>query len=56
MLFRQVSAKANRIGHILRWNCLLQHVTEGNTEGWMENDEDVSSYWMILREGKDTGN
>jgi len=21
--------KANRIGHILHWNCLLQHVIEG---------------------------
>jgi hypothetical protein len=24
---------ANWIGHILRRNCLLKHVTEGNTEG-----------------------
>jgi hypothetical protein len=25
--------KANWIGHILRWNCLLKHVIEGNIEG-----------------------
>jgi hypothetical protein len=25
--------KANWIGHILHWNCLLNHVTEGNIEG-----------------------
>jgi hypothetical protein len=25
--------KANLIGHILRRNCLLKHITEGNTGG-----------------------
>jgi hypothetical protein len=25
--------KSNRIGHILRGNCLLKHVTEGKVEG-----------------------
>jgi hypothetical protein len=28
--------KANRIGHILRRNCLLKHVIEGNVEGRIE--------------------
>ena len=28
--------KANWIGHILRRNCLLKHVTEGNIEGRIE--------------------
>jgi len=28
--------KANWIGHILRRNCLLQRVIEGNTQGGME--------------------
>jgi hypothetical protein len=28
--------KANWIGHILRRNCLLKHVTEGNLEGRIE--------------------
>jgi hypothetical protein len=28
--------KANWIGHILRRNCLLKHVIEGNVEGRME--------------------
>ena len=27
------SRKANWIGHIWRWNCRLQHVTEGKIEG-----------------------
>ena len=28
--------KANWIGHILRGNCLLKHVTEGKIDGRME--------------------
>ena len=28
--------KANWIGHILRRNCLLQHVIKGNIKGWIE--------------------
>jgi len=28
--------KANRMGHILRRNCLLQNVTEGKTKGGIE--------------------
>jgi hypothetical protein len=28
--------KANWIGHILRRNCLLQRVIEGNIKGWIE--------------------
>ena len=28
--------KANWIGHILRWNCLLQRVTEGKMQGGIE--------------------
>jgi len=28
--------KANWIGHILRGNCLLKHVIEGNIEGMIE--------------------
>jgi hypothetical protein len=28
--------KANRIGHILRGNCLLKHVIEGKIEGGIE--------------------
>jgi hypothetical protein len=36
-------------GLLLRRNCLLQHVTEGKIEGREEEEEDVSSYWMTLR-------
>ena len=39
---------------------LLKHVIEGKMEGRMEvkgnEEEDVSSYWMILRKREDTGN
>jgi hypothetical protein len=28
--------KANWIGHILHWNCLLKHIPEGNIEGRIE--------------------
>jgi hypothetical protein len=42
--------KANWIGHIFRRNCLLKYVIEGQIEGRIEvTEEDVSSYWMILR-------
>jgi len=50
--------KANWIVYILRRKCLLKHVTEGKIEGTIEvgeyDEEDLSSYWMILSE--DTGN
>jgi hypothetical protein len=52
--------KANWIGHILRRNCLLKHDIEGKREGRIDVTgslgEDVSSYWMTLREREDTGN
>jgi hypothetical protein len=48
--------KANWIGHIVRRNCLLKHVIEGKLEGREDEGEDVSSYWMTLRKGDDTGN
>jgi hypothetical protein len=28
--------KANWLGHILRMNCILKHVTERKVEGWIE--------------------
>jgi hypothetical protein len=50
--------KANRIGHILRRNCLLPQVIEGKIKGGIEvtgdEEEDVGSYWMILRKGEDS--
>ena len=52
--------KANWIGHILRRNCLLQQVIEGQIKGQIEVREDegegVRSYWMILRTGEDSVN
>ena len=47
--------KTNWIGHILRRNCLLKQVIEGNIKGEMEvtkdEDEDVGSHGMTLRKG-----
>jgi hypothetical protein len=49
--------KAILIGHILRRNCLLKHIIEGKIEGRIEDkEEDVSSYWMMLRKRENTGN
>jgi hypothetical protein len=51
--------KAKWIGHILRRNCLLKHVIEGNTDGQKrreDDEEDVSSYWMTLMKREVTGN
>jgi hypothetical protein len=31
-------------------------VIEGKIEGRVEEEEDVSSYWLTLREREDTGN
>jgi hypothetical protein len=36
MLYTTRKRKANTIGHIMRWNCLLKHVNEGTIEGRME--------------------
>jgi hypothetical protein len=32
-IFHAIRRKANRIGHILRRNCLLSHIIEGKTIG-----------------------
>ena len=51
---------ANRIGHILHWNCLLKHVIEGKIEGRIQvmgkEEEDIRSYWITLRKLEVTGN
>jgi hypothetical protein len=41
--------KANRIGRILHRNGLLQHVTEERWKGREDNEEEVGSYWMTLK-------
>jgi len=46
--------KVNWTGHILRRKCLLKDVIE--EKGREDEEEDVSSYSMILRTRKDTGN
>jgi hypothetical protein len=49
-VFRMNRRKAIWIGDVLCWNCLLKHVIEGKKEGRIEGkEEEVSSYWMILR-------
>ena len=43
----KMKRKANWIGHILRWNCLLKRVIKRKVEGTMcreDAEEDVSSY------------
>jgi hypothetical protein len=47
--------KTNWSGHMLRRNCLLIHVIE-RYKGQEDEEEDVSSYWMTLKEVDDTGN
>jgi len=44
--------KANRICLIFRKNCLPKHVMKGRED----EEENVSSCWMILRKREDTGN
>jgi hypothetical protein len=42
---------------LLRRNCLLTHVIEGNIEGGREDEEEnVNSYWMTPRNREVTGN
>jgi hypothetical protein len=41
--------KVNWIGHILRRNCILNHVIEGRLGGIGRQRKDVSCYGMILR-------
>jgi hypothetical protein len=44
--------KANWIGHILRRDCLLKHVTEGRIEVKGRRGRILSSYWMALKKGE----
>jgi hypothetical protein len=50
---RNIPHTINKTGHILRSNCLLKHVIEGNIEGRGEvtrrREEDVSSFWMTFK-------
>jgi hypothetical protein len=59
--------KANSIGHVLRRNCLLKHVTEGNIEGKIEltgrrgrrrkqlldDRKEKRKYWKLKEEALD---
>jgi hypothetical protein len=40
--------KAHWIGYILHGNFLLTHVIDGKTEVTEDEEEEVSSYWIIL--------
>jgi hypothetical protein len=52
--------KASYIGNIMRGNCLLKHFIEGKIEVGIlvteDEEEDLSSNCMTLREREDTGN
>ena len=56
ILYTAKIKKANWIGHILCRNCLLKHIIERNLEGREDEDDNVSSYRMILRKQGDTVN
>ena len=51
------SSKANWFFHILHRNYLLKHIIEETLEGKIQvtEEEDVRSYWMILRKSEGTG-
>jgi len=44
--------KGNWIGHIL----CIERKMEGRMEVKGNEEDDISSYWMILRKREDTGN
>jgi len=59
--------KANWIGYVLRWNCLLQHLIEGKLEGRIEvtgrrrrrgkklldDLKEKRGYWKLIKEALD---
>ena len=56
-----IYSETNWIGHILRMNRLLKRVIEGKVEGKIEvmgvdEEEDVSAYWISLSKTVYTGN
>jgi len=56
-IFCKQYKKVKWIGHNLCGNCLLKHVILGMIYGRThEEEEDLSSYWMILRQREGTGN
>jgi hypothetical protein len=51
-----ITGKANWIGHILRRNCCLKHVTEGKIDGRIEVRGDGKEDASNLKKREDTGN
>jgi len=51
--------KTKWAGNILRRNCFLKRVIDGmikaKIKGQEDEEDDVSSYWMILRKRGETG-
>ena len=45
---------ANWNGNILRKNCLLTYVIARKIKGREDEEEEVSSYWMLLRKREHT--
>jgi hypothetical protein len=46
--------KANWIDHILRRNCIVKHVIEGEIKVVGSRGRRRSSYWMTLQKREDT--
>jgi hypothetical protein len=47
-ILHTIKKKANWIGHILRKNCLLKHITEGNIRGRIEVTETEGKIRKLL--------
>jgi hypothetical protein len=55
-ILHTIRRKAGYTGHAWRTNCYFKHVIEGKIEGRSEDEEDdLSSYWINLRNREDTG-
>jgi len=46
--YNTTKRKANWLGHILRRNCLLKHVTEGKIGVGKDDEKDIGRYWITL--------
>jgi len=56
ILYTRKRERADWNRDFLRRNCLLKHVMEGKNEKRKDEEEGVSSYWMVLTKREDAGN